>query len=101
MATVQITVPINGSREVRTNWECSVSTYTDSGDDVEFVDESGNACNVPILILGAGTEGTVIRKTVTGEIVSVYLVAGGPIQMWTHKILGTTDNSLSLIARLV
>lgn len=102
MAVVQVNVPINGSIEARRNWEFNVSAITDAGDDVEFIDENGNPCNIPFLLLTAETSGSVVRKTVTMETPqSVMLAYGGPIQLWTHKIFGTSDNGLGIIARLV
>lgn len=101
MAVISVSVPINGSIEARRNWEYNVSANTDAGDDVEFLDENGTPCNIPVLLLTNQASGIVVRKTVTGEQISTSLAYGGPITLWTHKIYGTTENDLGIIARLV
>lgn len=101
MATIQVVAPINGSIDAKINWEFNVSAITDAGDDVEFIDENGRPCNVPYLILGTETSGNIVRKTITGEPNTVKLAYGGPIQLWTNKIFGASDNSLGILARLV
>lgn len=101
MATIQYSVPINGSREARENWVKECTTDLDAGNDVEFIDESGTPCNVPFVGLMSGTDGALKSKTVSGDTTVQSLASAGFHQIRVNKIFADgTDSSLGICVKL-
>jgi hypothetical protein len=101
MATIQITVPINGSRELRESFQKEVSSILDAGNDVQFVNESNQPVNVPFIGLFNGADGAVRHKTVSGDAIVTTLASSGFHQVWVNTLLAEgTDSSLGIYVRL-
>ena len=57
MATIQITVPVNGNSNEMAGWLENISQHIDAGNNVEFIDS--NSANVNISRLQLDTAGSV------------------------------------------